>query len=144
MSKTIFLLNGPNLNLLGQRQTDLYGHQTLADIEQMARDACTTGFEIRALHSNHEGQLVEWIHEARETAVGIVINGGAYTHTSIALLDALKMFDGPVVEVHISNIFRREHFRHNSYITPAADAVVAGLGADGYVAGVRRICALVG
>ena len=144
MSKKIYLLNGPNLNMLGTRQRDIYGDETLADIEVMSREACDDGFELVAKQSNHEGELVEWIHAAREDAVGIVINGGAYTHTSIALLDALNMFEGPVMEVHISNVFRREPFRHHSYITPAADAVIAGLGTHGYIAAVRRICAVVG
>ncbi|NHF71814.1 type II 3-dehydroquinate dehydratase [Paracoccus xiamenensis] len=140
--KTILLLNGPNLNLLGQRQPEIYGHETLADVETLAQAACAEGFAIDARQSNWEGQLIDWIHEARGQAVGIVINPGALTHTSVALLDALNAFDGPVIEVHISQVHKREPFRHHSYVSKRADGVVAGLGVDGYAAAVRRICAL--
>lgn len=142
--KTIYLLNGPNLNLLGKRQPEIYGHETLDDVARMCQEACAEGFEIKALQSNHEGQIVDWIHQAREAACGIVINPGAYSHTSIAILDALNAFEAPVMEVHISQIHKRETFRHHSYVSHRADAVIAGLGLDGYVAGVRRICSLAG
>ncbi|WBU59353.1 type II 3-dehydroquinate dehydratase [Paracoccus albus] len=140
--KTILLLNGPNLNLLGKRQPEHYGHETLADVEALAQGACAEGFRIEAMQSNWEGQLIDWIHEARETAVGIVINPGGLSHSSIALLDALNAFEGPVIEVHISQIHKREAFRHHSYVSNRADAVIAGLGTDGYAAAVRRVCKL--
>lgn len=142
--KTIYLLNGPNLNLLGKRQPEIYGHETLEDVARMCSDACDEGFAIKPLQSNHEGQIVDWIHEAREAGCGIVINPGAYSHTSVAILDALNTFEGPVMEVHISQIHKREAFRHHSFVSHRADAVIAGLGLDGYVAGVRRICKLAG
>ena len=142
--KTILLLNGPNLNLLGKRQPEIYGRETLADVEALARAACAPGFAVEAKQSNWEGQLIDWVQEARDGAAGIVINPGAFTHTSVALLDALNAFDGPVIEVHISQIHRREPFRHHSYVSKRADAVIAGLGIDGYAAAVARICKLTG
>lgn len=142
--KTIYVLNGPNLNLLGKRQPDIYGHETLDDVEALCTRVADEGYAIRQLQSNHEGQLVDWIHEAREDGCGIVLNAGAYTHTSVALLDALNAFDGPVIEVHISQVHKRESFRHHSYISMRADGVIAGLGLEGYAAAVRRICQLVG
>jgi len=140
--KTIYVLNGPNLNLLGKRQPDIYGHETLENAERICADACADGFAIRLLQSNHEGALIDWIHQARDEACGIVINPAAYTHTSVAILDALNTFEGPVIEVHISQVHKREAFRHHSYISQRADGVIAGLGLDGYAAGVRRICQL--
>lgn len=140
--KTIYVLNGPNLNLLGKRQPEIYGHETLDDVARICTDACDKGFEIRMLQSNHEGQLIDWIHEARETSAGIVINAGAFTHTSIAILDALNTFDGPVIEVHISQVHKREAFRHHSFVSARADGVIAGLGLDGYAAAVHRVCKL--
>lgn len=142
MTRTIFVLNGPNLNLLGQRQPEVYGHESLADVETRCRAACADGFEIRLLQSNHEGQIIDWIHEARHAACGIVINPGAFTHTSVAILDALNAFDGPVIEVHISNVHKRESFRHHSYVSLRAEGVIAGLGTEGYEAAIRRICTL--
>lgn len=139
---TIYLLNGPNLNLLGKRQPEIYGFETLDDVARLCAEACAEGFDIKALQSNHEGQIVDWIHEARQAGCGIVINPGAYSHTSVAILDALNTFEGPVMEVHISQIHKREAFRHHSFVSHRADAVIAGLGIDGYVAGVRRICKL--
>jgi 3-dehydroquinate dehydratase II len=133
MPKLITLLNGPNLNLLGQRQPEIYGSDTLADVERRCAElARERGLEVQALQSNHEGQLVDWIHAARCTSAGIVINPGAYSHTSIALLDALNAFEGPVLEVHVSNIHRREAFRHHSYVSLRADGVIAGCGVQGY------------
>ncbi|MBF9033120.1 type II 3-dehydroquinate dehydratase [Rhodobacterales bacterium HKCCE2091] len=140
--KTILILNGPNLNLLGKRQPQIYGHETLDDVARLCRDACPEGFEVDLRQSNHEGELIDWIHAARETTCGIVINAGAYTHTSIAIMDALNTYEPPVIEVHISQVHKREPFRHLSYISARADGVIAGLGLDGYVAGVRRIVAL--
>lgn len=142
--KTIYVLNGPNLNLLGKRQPDIYGHETLEDVAQLCQSVAEDGFEIKLLQSNHEGQLIDWIHEAREQAAGIVINPGAYTHTSVAILDALNAFEGPVMEVHISQVHKRESFRHHSYVSMRADGVIAGLGLEGYAAGVRRVCQLAG
>lgn len=144
MSKTIHLLNGPNLNLLGVREPELYGAETLADVEARCAAALPDGFELLCRQSNHEGQLVDWIQEARGVACGLVLNPGAYTHTSIALLDALNMFEGPVIEVHVSNIHKREDFRRRSYVSLRADGVIAGFGVEGYVAAVRRICGLAG
>lgn len=142
--KTIYVLNGPNLNLLGRRQPEIYGHQTLDDVAALCSEACADGFGIQHYQSNYEGQIVDWIHEAREAACGIVINAGAYTHTSVAILDALNTFDGPVIELHISQVHKREAFRHHSYISARADGVIAGFGVDGYPAAVRHICKLVG
>ena len=140
--KTIYVLNGPNLNLLGKRQPEIYGHETLDDVARLCENVADDGFEIRLLQSNHEGQIIDWIHEARETACGIVINPGAFTHTSIAILDALNAFEPPVIEVHISQVHKREAFRHHSYVSHRADAVIAGLGVEGYAAAVRRVCQL--
>lgn len=140
---TIFVLNGPNLNLLGKRQPEIYGTDTLADVATLCQSVCTAGIAIRSKQSNHEGQIIDWIHEARDTGAGIVINPGAFTHTSVAILDALNAFDGPVIEVHISNVHKRESFRHHSYVSLRADGVIAGLGVEGYAAAVRRICQLI-
>ncbi|RBO55003.1 type II 3-dehydroquinate dehydratase [Rhodovulum sp. BSW8] len=141
--KTIHILNGPNLNLLGQREPEIYGRETLADVESAcARVAGEKGFAVALRQSNHEGQIVDWIHEARQTACAIVINPAAYTHTSVAILDALNAFEGPVIEVHISNIHKREAFRHRSYVSLRADGVIAGCGIEGYELAVRRICSL--
>jgi 3-dehydroquinate dehydratase-2 len=129
----VFILNGPNLNLLGVRDPSIYGRDTLGDIEERcAARAGALGLEIDFRQSNHEGQLVDWIQEARESADGIILNAGALTHTSVALLDALSAAELPVIEVHLSNIFRRESFRHHSYISLAANGVICGLGAKGY------------
>ena len=139
----ILILNGPNLNLLGQRQPEIYGAETLADVEANAIVmAAELGFTLDAKQSNHEGQLVDWIQEARATSCGIVINPGAYSHTSVAILDALNAFDGLVMEVHISNIHKREEFRHHSFVSGRADGVIAGCGTDGYLFALRRIAAL--
>ena len=140
MTKPVYILNGPNLNLLGQRQPEIYGHETLADVEQMCSGrAEDLGLTIRCLQSNHEGQLVDWVQEARAQGAGIVINAGAYTHTSIAILDALNAFEGPVIEVHISNIHKREAFRHHSHISARADAVIVGCGTEGYGLALQRM-----
>ena len=145
MTKTVHILNGPNLNLLGKRQPEIYGHETLADVEA----ACTRlggelGLAVRLMQSNHEGELVDWIHQARAAAAGIIINPGAYSHTSIAILDALHAFEGPVLEVHISNIHRREAFRHHSYVSLRAEGVIAGFGVEGYMLALRRMATLLG
>ncbi|SEB64469.1 type II 3-dehydroquinate dehydratase [Rhodobacter sp. 24-YEA-8] len=145
MAKQVMLLNGPNLNLLGKRQPEIYGHETLADIEAMvARLAESFGFGLVAHQSNHEGALVDHIHEARDSSVAIIINPGAYSHTSVAILDALNAFEGVVIEVHISNIHKREAFRHHSYVSARADGVIAGCGTEGYAFALRRIATLIG
>jgi 3-dehydroquinate dehydratase-2 len=130
----ILVLNGSNLNMLGVRQPEIYGRTTLADIEAQCRErAAALGLEIEFRQSNHEGELVTWIQQARDNADGIVINAGAYTHTSVAILDALKVAELPVIEVHISNIHAREEFRHHSYISAAATGIIVGLGPQGYL-----------
>lgn len=143
MTKLIYILNGPNLNLLGKRQPEIYGYDTLADVERnCAAVAQEQGFEVRLFQSNHEGVVVDTIHEAREKACAIVINPGAFTHYSIAVLDALNAFDGLVMECHISNVHKREEFRHHSFVSGRADGVLAGFGIEGYELCVRRICSV--
>lgn len=140
MSKTIYILNGPNLNLLGKRQPEIYGHDTLDDVARnCAAVAAEFGLETDLRQSNHEGEIIDWIHEAREKAVAIVINPAAYTHTSVAILDALNTFEGPVIEVHISQVHKREPFRHHSYVSHRSDAVMAGFGIGGYALAVRHL-----
>lgn len=130
---TVYVLNGPNLNLLGSRETAVYGSLTLGDIEQLCLAAAKKhGHTIEFRQTNHEGELVDWLHEAKDKAAGVVINPGAYTHTSIALQDAIRAIGIPVVEVHLSNIFAREEFRHHSYVSPVARGVLCGFGAKGY------------
>ncbi len=143
MRTTIYILNGPNLNLLGKRQPEIYGHDTLDDVAaNCTAVAREFGLTSKFLQSNWEGQIVDWIHEARENAAGIIINPGALTHTSVAVLDALMAFEGPVIEVHISNIHKRESFRHHSYVSLRADGVIAGFGIEGYVLAMRRMGSL--
>ncbi len=143
MSRLVYVLNGPNLNLLGKRQPELYGHETLADVEaDCRRVAEELGLDLRFLQSNAEHQIIDWIHEARETAGGLAINPAAYTHTSVAILDALQAFDGPVIEIHISNVHKREAFRHLSYVSLRADGVIAGFGTQGYGLALRRLAKL--
>lgn len=146
MSETapIFILNGPNLNMLGVRQPEVYGHDTLADIEAMCAERATTlDLEIDFRQSNQEGILVDWIQEARANADGIIINAGAYTHTSVAIHDALALTDLPIIEVHISNIHRREAFRHTSFVSKVADAMLCGFGTRGYLLALDGMAALV-
>lgn len=134
MPLPVLIVNGPNLNMLGTREPEIYGHQTLADIEEGARaHARSLGLEIEHFQSNNEGELVSRIQAAVGKVSGLIVNAGAYTHTSIALLDALSLHKAPVIEVHLSNIFRREPFRHESYISKAATGVICGLGAEGYL-----------
>ena len=143
MPKTIYIMNGPNLNLLGKREPEIYGHDTLADVEKLCLAiAKEQGVAIRFLQSNAEHELIDWIHEARDKASAIVINPAALTHTSIAILDALTAFKGPVLEVHISNIHKREEFRHHSFVSGRADGVIAGYGVEGYGHALRRAISL--
>ena len=144
MTGTIYVLNGPNLNLLGKRQPEIYGKETLADVEAAAvSQAKTHGLDVRFLQSNAEFQIIDWIHQAREDGAAIVINPGAFTHTSIAILDALNTFEGPVMEVHISNVHKREEFRRHSYVSLRADGVIAGCGTQGYLLAIDRVARLV-
>jgi 3-dehydroquinate dehydratase II len=143
MSRLIYMLNGPNLNLLGKRQPQIYGSETLADVEQDCRAlAKTLKLDVTFHQSNREYEIIDWIHEARETAGGLIINPGALTHTSIAILDALNTFDHPVIEVHISQVHKREAFRHHSYVSHRADAVMAGFGTQGYQLALQRVARL--
>lgn len=133
MTKPIYVLNGPNLNLLGVREPQIYGHSTLADVEALCiKTAKTKNIDIVFHQSNHEGQLIDWIHEARTNGSGLLLNAGAYTHTSVALYDALKALDIPVIEVHLSNPHAREEFRHKSFISPVSKGVIAGFGINSY------------
>ncbi|EJF83536.1 3-dehydroquinate dehydratase [Bartonella elizabethae Re6043vi] len=133
MSVMITILNGPNLNFLGQREPEIYGTETLEDIEKNCREwAKRADVIVNFYQSNYEGQLVEWIQEATKLSSGLIINPAAYSHTSVALLDALKMFSGPKVEVHLSHIHQRETFRHHSYTSAGVDAIISGFGSDGY------------
>lgn len=134
MNKTVFVLNGPNLNMLGKREPGIYGGKTLKDVENECIEAGKAlGLDVQCRQSNHEGVLIDWIHEAGENAIGVAINAGAYTHTSIALHDAIKAITVPVIEVHISNVHAREEFRHHSAIAPAAKGVICGFGTTSYV-----------
>lgn len=140
---TIHILNGPNLNLLGKREPEIYGRDTLEDVAR----ACAAlgnelGLDTALFQSNHEGEIVDMIHRARDQAAGIVINPAAYTHTSVAILDALNAFEGPVLEVHISNVHKRESFRHHSYVSLRAEGVIAGFGVQGYELALRRMAVL--
>ncbi|MFI5018122.1 MAG: type II 3-dehydroquinate dehydratase, partial [Dongiales bacterium] len=136
MAKTpaILILNGPNLNLLGTRQPEIYGHASLADVEKSCRRrAGELGLGLEFRQSNHEGELIDWIQQARGKMAGIVINPAGYSHSSVALLDALVACELPVIEVHLSNIFKREAFRHHSFVSEAARGVICGLGPRGYL-----------
>jgi 3-dehydroquinate dehydratase-2 len=140
VSKLVVVLNGPNLNLLGKRQPEIYGRETLADVEAACRRvAAEQGLEIRFAQSNREYEIIDWVHAAREDAAAIVINPGAFTHTSVAILDALNAFEGLVFEVHISNVHKRESFRHHSYVSHRADGVMAGFGVQGYELALLRV-----
>ncbi|QWW70118.1 type II 3-dehydroquinate dehydratase [Rhizobium sp. WYJ-E13] len=145
MTRTIFVLNGPNLNLLGEREPTIYGSTTLADIRQMClARAKTLGFEIDFRQTNFEGELVESIHQARKEACGIIINPAAYTFTSVALLDALKTFDPPKIELHISNVHAREEIYHKSLVSRVATAIMIGFGARGYELAIEAMAGMVG
>jgi 3-dehydroquinate dehydratase-2 len=144
MSRLIYVLNGPNLNLLGKRQPHIYGHETLADVEAECRKvADELRLDIQFHQSNREYEIIDWVHEAREVAGGIAINPAAFTHTSVAVLDALNTFEGPVIEIHISNVHKREAFRHHSFVSTRADGVIAGFGTQGYTLALRRLARLI-
>ncbi|MGG7518023.1 type II 3-dehydroquinate dehydratase [Allorhizobium undicola] len=140
MTRTIFVLNGPNLNMLGKREPGIYGGKTLADIQaDCASHGEIHGFSVDFRQSNHEGQLVDWLHEANDKAVGVAINAGAYTHTSVALHDAIRAISIPVVELHISNVHAREEFRHKSMIAAAVKGVICGFGPYSYVLALQAL-----
>jgi 3-dehydroquinate dehydratase-2 len=143
MTKPIYILNGPNLNRLGTREPDIYGRTTLSEVEAMCHEAAS-GEAIVFRQSNREYELIEWVHEAIDEGSGIIINPAAFTFTSMAIMDALKMFPGPIIELHISNIHRREPLYHKSYVSPVATAVIAGLGTNGYPAAVRAMLVMTG
>jgi 3-dehydroquinate dehydratase-2 len=144
MSRLVYVLNGPNLNLLGKRQPQIYGHETLADVEADCRKlAEELNLELRFHQSNREHEIIDWIHEAREIAGGLAINPAAFTHTSVAILDALNTCEFPIIEVHISNVHKREAFRHHSYVSLVASGVIAGFGTQGYQLALRRLARLI-
>jgi 3-dehydroquinate dehydratase-2 len=144
MTSTILILNGPNLNLLGEREPELYGRETLSEIEAACRaKAAELGFEVDFRQSNSEAELVEMIQKARGSCAGIIINAGAFSHTSIAILDALQLIEAPIIEVHLSNIFRREEFRHHSYVSRAAQGVICGFRSQGYLLALEAMAASV-
>lgn len=143
MALPLFVLNGPNLNALGKREPGIYGGQTLADIEALCKaEGETLGFAVDFRQSNHEGDLVDWIHEAGDVAAGVAINAGAYTHTSIALHDAIRAVKVPVVELHLSNVHAREEFRHKSMIAPAVKGVICGFGAHSYILALHALSSI--
>ena len=145
MSRIVAVLNGPNLNLLGQRQPEIYGSETLSDVEaDCRRVGAELGLTIEFRQTNREYELIDWIHEARGRAAGIVINPAAFTHTSVAILDALHAFQGPIIEVHISNVHHREDFRRYSYVSAVAAELIVGCGTQGYELALRRIAKLTG
>jgi 3-dehydroquinate dehydratase-2 len=145
MAKTIYILNGPNLNLLGTREPETYGHETLTDVEARSRARAEThGLDVVFRQSNHEGELVTWVQEARTEAAALILNAGAYTHSSIAILDALRALDIPSIELHVSNIHAREEFRRKSYIALGVTAVIAGFGVRGYELAVDAAAGMIG
>jgi 3-dehydroquinate dehydratase II len=145
MPKTVFVLNGPNLNLLGTREPHIYGRATLGDVEKLCRTTAKRhGLAVEFRQSNHEGEIIDWIHEARaKKAVGLIINPAGYTHTSVAIADALATMETPVIEIHISNIYAREPFRSHSYVSPIARSVVCGFGIDGYALAITGLAAMI-
>ena len=143
-SLPIYVLNGPTLNLLGTREPEIYGRTTLAEIRnKVVERADRYGFKVVFRQSNHEGDLIDWIQEARSKGCGVILNGAAYTHTSVAIYDALKSLGKPIIEVHLSNPHAREHFRHRSYVSMVANGVICGLGAQGYLAAVDAMASLI-
>jgi 3-dehydroquinate dehydratase II len=145
LSPIVTVLNGPNLNLLGKREPEIYGRETLAEVEaDCRRVGAELGLTIEFHQSNREYEIIEWIHGCRERAAGVVINPAAFTHTSVAILDALNAFQGPIIEVHISNVHKREEFRHHSYVSGVASGVIVGCGTQGYAFALHRIARLIG
>ena len=134
MKKIIYILNGPNLNLLGEREPEIYGSESIDDIQKLTKQfAKSKNIKVIFKQTNHEGELIEMIHDARKKSDGLIINPAGYTHTSVAIYDALLSLDVPIIEVHISNIYKREKFRHSSYVSMAANSVISGFGVDGYI-----------
>jgi 3-dehydroquinate dehydratase-2 len=146
MAKTVYVLNGPNLNLLGTREPKTYGHSTLKDVERLCREAASSHrLDLEFRQSNHEGELVDWIHEAgAKKAAGVVLNAGGYTHSSVAIRDAVAAVEVPVIEVHISNVFAREDFRHFSHIAPVAKGTLSGFGVNGYALAIAGLAGMLG
>ena len=145
MSRIVAVLNGPNLNLLGKREPEIYGSETLAEVEaDCHRVGAKLGLDIEFRQSNREYEIIDWIHGCRDRAGGVVINPAAFTHTSVAIRDALAAFEGPIIEVHVSNVHRREDFRHHSYVSGVASGIIVGCGTQGYELALRRMAKLVG
>ena len=144
MIKKLYILNGPNLNLLGTREPEKYGNTSLENVKSLCNEKCISNeLDLHFFQSNFEGEIIEEIHKANNNACGIIINAGALTHTSIGILDALTMFDGPKIEIHITNVYAREDFRHKSFISPVATGVIAGLGVNSYVLAIEAIKELI-
>ena len=144
MIKKLYILNGPNLNLLGMREPEKYGNNSMEDLKSSCNEKCINNeFDLHFFQSNFEGELIEEIHKAIRNACGIIINAGALTHTSIGILDALKMFEGPKIEIHITNVYARENFRHKSFISPVVTGVIAGLGINSYILAIDAIKKLI-
>jgi 3-dehydroquinate dehydratase-2 len=144
MIKKLYILNGPNLNLLGTREPEKYGNTSLENVKSLCNEKCINNeLDLHFFQSNFEGEIIEEIHKANNNACGIIINAGALTHTSIGILDALTMFDGPKIEIHITNVYAREDFRHKSFISPVATGIIAGLGVNSYVLAIEAIKELI-
>ena len=144
MIKKLYILNGPNLNLLGKREPEKYGNTSLENVKSLCNEKCISNeLDLHFFQSNFEGEIIEEIHKANNNASGIIINAGALTHTSIGILDALTMFDGPKIEIHITNVYAREDFRHKSFISPVATGIIAGLGVNSYVLAIEAIKELI-
>jgi len=144
MIKKLYILNGPNLNLLGTREPEKYGKISLENVKSLCNEKCISNeLDLHFFQSNFEGEIIEEIHKANNNASGIIINAGALTHTSIGILDALTMFDGPKIEIHITNVYARENFRHKSFISPVATGIIAGLGVNSYILAIEAIKELI-
>ena len=144
MIKKLYILNGPNLNLLGTREPEKYGNTSLENVKSLCNEKCISNeLDLHFFQSNFEGEIIEEIHKANNNACGIIINAGALTHTSIGILDALSIFDGPKIEIHITNVYAREDFRHKSFISPVATGIIAGLGVNSYILAIEAIKELI-
>jgi len=144
MIKKLYILNGPNLNLLGTREPEKYGNTSLENVKSLCNEKCISNeLDLHFFQSNFEGEIIEEIHKANNNACGIIINAGALTHTSIGILDALTMFEGPKIEIHITNVYAREDFRHKSFISPVATGIIAGLGVNSYILAIEAIKELI-